>query len=80
MPVLHLYNVHTNIADLGYFVSNIIRAKNEWQVAFYGHIQPILLINKLLKGEYLPEIKEEIDTKVKLNNLIAEKERELNGL
>ena len=34
----------SNVADLGFFLNNFANINNQWQRAFYGHIQPLMLL------------------------------------
>ena len=46
MSLLRYYSLHSNYFDLGIFQSNlnVIWVENEWQRAFTGHVQPLLLV------------------------------------
>lgn len=34
----------SNVADLGFFLSNIANIEGQWPRAFYGHVQPMMLL------------------------------------
>jgi uncharacterized membrane protein len=34
----------SNVADLGFFLSNFAGIDSQWQRAFYGHVQPLMLL------------------------------------
>lgn len=34
----------SNVADLGFFLNNFANIDSQWQRAFYGHIQPLMLL------------------------------------
>jgi uncharacterized membrane protein len=54
LPILHYYNLSTNIADFGFFISNISNVSYEWQRSFNAHIQPIMLLFGYIY-KYVPE-------------------------
>jgi uncharacterized membrane protein len=34
----------SNVADLGFFLNNLANIDSQWQRAFYGHVQPLMLL------------------------------------
>ena len=34
----------SNVADLGFFLNNLAHIDSQWQRAFYGHVQPLMLL------------------------------------
>lgn len=57
-PLLKFYNLRTNIADLGFFMSNFSSANIEWWRSFSGHVQPLMFfygqIYSLVPQEFSP--------------------------
>lgn len=37
-------SLSSNVADLGFFMNNFWNVGHEWQRAFYGHVQPLMLL------------------------------------
>ena len=44
MALTRYYSLSTNIADLGFFSSDIFNINKNWQISFSGHFHPIALI------------------------------------
>jgi len=44
LPQLKYIALSTGVADLGFFISNFATVIPEWQRAFYGHVQPLMLL------------------------------------
>jgi uncharacterized membrane protein len=44
MSALRYLAMTSNVADLGFFMANFMSVGEEWQRAFFGHVQPLMLI------------------------------------
>ena len=44
LVIFHYVALSSNVADLGFFTTNLINTSSQWQRAFYSHIQPLMLI------------------------------------
>lgn len=50
---IRIYSGSTYIADLGFFLNNFSNVTDQWQRAFYGHVQPLMLLIGIVY-EYIP--------------------------
>jgi uncharacterized membrane protein len=44
LVVLRYFSLSSNVADLGFFITNITSTHSQWQHAFFGHFQPLMLL------------------------------------
>jgi uncharacterized membrane protein len=44
MPALRFFSLGSNIADMGFFMSNMLKIPTRWEVAIQGHFQPLFYI------------------------------------
>lgn len=65
----------SNVADLGFFLNNFANINSQWQRAFYGHIQPLMLLwgtgYQALPAEIAPLVLITLQTFALLGSVVA---------